>query len=255
MKQDIYNVQGKKAGSIELPESIFGLPWNNDLVYQTVQVMEGNARTPVAHTKDRGEVRGGGKKPWRQKGTGRARHGSIRSPIWKGGGVTHGPRNEKIFARKINKKARAKALFTVLSAKLAEGKILFIEDFGFSTPKTKEALAALNAFSGVKGFENIVSKKKNAALIALPSYNETAYKSFRNMGNISVSETRQLNPVNVLRASYLVIANPAEAIKVLEARINKGEAETTEAVTEKAPAKKASAKKTSAKKKSAAKKK
>src|SRR3990167_1463640 len=86
MEAPIYNIQGKKTGSIKLPESIFGVPWNDSLMHQVVTSMQDNARTNVAHTKDRGEVRGGGKKPWRQKGTGRARHGSTRSPIWVGGG-------------------------------------------------------------------------------------------------------------------------------------------------------------------------
>src|SRR3954466_2367188 len=108
MKTDIYNTEGKKAGSIDLPEAVFNQPWNNALIHQVVVSMQANARTNVAHTKDRGEVRGGGRKPWQQKGTGRARHGSIRSPIWKGGGVTHGPRNEKVFSRAIPKKMRAK---------------------------------------------------------------------------------------------------------------------------------------------------
>ena len=94
MDAKIYNTDGKDVGVYKLPESIFALPWNGDLVHQVVVAMEGNARTPVAHTKGRGEVRGGGKKPWRQKGTGRARHGSICSPIWRGGGGTHGPLKE-----------------------------------------------------------------------------------------------------------------------------------------------------------------
>src|SRR3990167_9158975 len=102
MKTDIYDIQGKKAGQIELPENIFGVKWNNALMHQVVTSMQSNARTPVAHTKNRGEVRGGGIKPWRQKGTGRARNGSIRSPIWIGGGVTHGPFREHQKRTRLN---------------------------------------------------------------------------------------------------------------------------------------------------------
>ena len=147
MKTDIYSKEGKKTGSVELPENIFGVAWNNSLMYQVVTVMQANARTPVAHTKDRGDVRGGGKKPWQQKGTGRARHGSIRSPIWKGGGVTHGPRNEKVYARELPKKMRAKALFMALSRKLKDGELIFVDSLGLTTPKTASAKSTLMALS------------------------------------------------------------------------------------------------------------
>src|SRR5574343_932022 len=114
METQVYNQKGKSVGSLKLPEAVFGLKWNADLVHQVVTSMESTARTNVAHTKNRGDVRGGGKKPWQQKGTGRARHGSTRSPIWVGGGVTHGPRKDKNYERKVNRKMKAKALFTII---------------------------------------------------------------------------------------------------------------------------------------------
>ena len=104
LETEVYNQKGKAVGKLSLPDEIFGLKWNADLVHQVVVAMQANARIPVAHTKTRGEVSGTGKKPWRQKGTGRARHGSKRSPIWVGGGVAHGPRNEKDYKQKINKR-------------------------------------------------------------------------------------------------------------------------------------------------------
>ena len=152
METKIYNQKGKEAGKITLPEEVFGLPWNADLVHQVVTSMLANARTPVAHTKTRGEIRGGGKKPWKQKGTGRARHGSTRSPIWVGGGVTHGPRNDKIYARKINRKMKAKALYTILSKKAKDGEILFVDALSFSAPKTVEAKEILKNLSGCAVF-------------------------------------------------------------------------------------------------------
>src|SRR6202451_4352695 len=104
MDAPIYNTEGKKTGTLTLPENIFGLKWNAALVHQVATSMQDNARTPVAHTKGRGDVRGGGKKPWKQKGTGRARHGSIRSPLWIGGGKAHGPNKERDYTQKVNKK-------------------------------------------------------------------------------------------------------------------------------------------------------
>ena len=106
LKNPVYNISGKEVSNVSLPEAIWGVPWNADLVHQVVIGMQANTRTGLANAKMRGEVSGGGKKPWRQKGTGRARHGSTRSPIWKGGGVSHGPRSDKNYDQKINKKTR-----------------------------------------------------------------------------------------------------------------------------------------------------
>ena len=102
----VYNQSGKEVGEIKLPANVFGLSWNADLVHQVITSMLSDSRVIYAHTKTRGQVSGGGKKPWQQKGTGRARHGSIRSPLWVGGGVTHGPRNDKDYSRKVNKKMK-----------------------------------------------------------------------------------------------------------------------------------------------------
>src|SRR4051812_35595369 len=194
MKSDIYNAQGKKAGSVDLPENVFGVVWNDALMHQVVVSMQSNARRPVAHAKGRGEVRGGGKKPWQQKGTGRARHGSIRSPIWKGGGVTHGPSKDKRFDRAIPKKMRAKALYMALSRKLRDGEIIFVDSFGISEPKTALANKTLVTLGGMKGFERLNTKKKNAALVALADPTEAAKKSFRNLGHIACMSVRDLNP-------------------------------------------------------------
>ena len=129
MKTKVYDHKGKEARSIDLPDTLFGLDWNADLVHQVVVGMQSNARTNTAHTKDRSEVSGGGKKPWRQKGTGQARHGSKRSPIWSGGGITFGPRNERNYDKKINTKMRRKALLVALSQKMRDGQVLFVDGF------------------------------------------------------------------------------------------------------------------------------
>jgi large subunit ribosomal protein L4 len=187
-------------------------------MHQVVTSMIDNARTPVAHTKNRGDVRGGGKKPWQQKGTGRARHGSIRSPIWRGGGVTHGPRNEKNFTRAIPKKMRAKALFMALSRKFKDGEVIFVDSLGLAAPKTAEAKKALTALSGVKGFERL-SSKRNAALVAGAQMSEAAQKSFRNIGSVEYQTVQNLNPVSVLKYKYLVIEDPEAAVKTIGARL------------------------------------
>ena len=215
IQEKIYNRKGEEAGKVELPEGVFGLPWNADLVHQVVTSMQSSARTPVAHTKTRGEVRGGGKKPWQQKGTGRARHGSTRSPIWVGGGVTHGPRNDKNFLRKVNKKMKTKALHTILSRKLRDNELIFIDAVSFPEPKTKDAQGVLRGLSSIKGFEKLTLKKVNAAFIALPKKDILTEKSFRNIGNVEVGEARNLNPLQLLSYKYLIVADPKESLKTI----------------------------------------
>ena len=221
MESKVYNREGKEVGTVQLADALFNVKWNADLVHQVVTSMQSNARSNVAHTKDRSEVSGTNQKPWRQKGTGRARHGQRISPIWRGGGIAHGPRNEKNFDKKINKKMRSKALFTVLSRKLKDGEIIFVEDIATDEPKTKDALEALKGISNVDGFNGLSDKKKNAALIALPGHDMNTGLSFRNMGNVEVDEIRNINPVQLLTYKYLIIAKPDESLKVLESRKNK----------------------------------
>lgn len=219
MEATIYNQTAKEVGKIQLPEAVFGLKWNADLVHQVVVSMESSARTPVAHTKNRGEVSGGGKKPWKQKGTGRARHGSTRSPIWVGGGVTHGPRNEKDYTRKVNKKMKAKALYTILSAKFKKGQILFVDSINFKEPKAKDAKGTLASFSKIGGFTDILSKKKNSAWIALSKDSVTTKKSFGNFNNVEVDEIRNINPVDLMKYKYIVIENPNESLATVSSKL------------------------------------
>lgn len=214
----IYDRAGKTAGSIVLPANFFGLRFNGDLVHQVVESMRSNARTGTANAKDRGEVSGGGKKPWKQKGTGRARHGSRRSPIWVGGGTTHGPRSERDYDKKINRKMKNKALFTVLSAKLRDGEVLMTEPLIFTKPSVKEAMKDLTNFSQVAGFEKLLYKSGKRALIVTPEKDETLLKSFANIKTIAVEEARNINPVQLLKYQYVIVTDPAKTVDVFATR-------------------------------------
>ncbi len=202
METKVYNQTGKEVGTMELSEAVFGLKWNADLVYQVVMAQAANQRSSIAHAKDRSEVRGGGKKPWRQKGTGRARHGSIRSPIWKGGGVTHGPRKEKVFEKKVNKKMARSAFYTVLSAKARDGEIVVLEDLKFPEPKTKFAAKVFADLSRVSDFKNL--KKGNSILVALPEKENLARRAMRNLSFADVEEARNLNAHKILQYKYIL---------------------------------------------------
>lgn len=221
MEAVIYNSKGKEAGKIALNEKVWGLSWNADLVSQVVESMRANARMGTAAVKDRGEVRGGGRKPWQQKGTGRARHGSSRSPIWRHGGITHGPLTEKLYVKKINKKVRAKALSIVLSEKLRKGEILFVDNIVMKEPKTKEARGILAALAGVKGFEKLLTKKRNAAYVAAGEKSDVVAKSFANFGNINFDTVQNMNPVDLLSNKYIVILSPEKANSFIEGRLSK----------------------------------
>lgn len=214
----IFSMTGEKVGSIALPGKIFNAPWRADLVHQVTTAMQANARQNRAHTKDRSEVRGGGKKPWKQKGTGQARTGSSRSPIWRHGGVTFGPRAERDYSEKINHKMRIGALLAVLSQKAKDGEIILVDKFAFTVPKATTAKSAMGALA--KGADaKFLMKKKNAALLALAAYDANTIKSFSNFGNLSTEEVRNLNPLEVMTHKYLIIEKPTESFATIEARM------------------------------------
>lgn len=187
---------------MDLPESVFGLEWKPDFIHQVVESSRSNRRKGTAKAKGRGEVSGGGKKPWRQKGTGRARHGSIRSPIWVGGGVTHGPLSEKNYDRKINKKAKKKALFMVLAKKNSEGEMLVADEIMLAEGKTKAAKSALENLSRIKGFDSL--NKKGVKIIISPKDKKTLL-SFRNLSGVKTMEARNMNALDALSSRYLII--------------------------------------------------
>ena len=215
MEAILYNQKGKETGKIQLSENIFGLSWNADLVHQVVTSMESSARTPVAHTKNRGDVRGGGKKPWKQKGTGRARHGSIRSPLWRHGGVTHGPLKDKNFDRKVNKKMKAKALYTILSRKFKDNQVIFVDNLALSAIKTKLAKEVMDSL-----FDKASKKKNNAILLSIPGKNVNVERSFRNFGNLKVDEVRNMNPLDLLKYKYVAIVEPEKALPQITNKLN-----------------------------------
>ncbi len=218
MEAKIYNQKGTSAGTINLPVKVFAAKWRADLVHQVVEGMRSNKRAGTADTKDRSEVSGGGKKPWKQKGTGRARHGSTRSPIWVGGGVTHGPLSDKNYKRKISKKMRAQALFSVLSKKMKDNEILFVDSLSLSETKTKKALEVMKNLSKASGFKPLASSKKPRVLVALSERSEKTEKSFRNLPQLEIVFLKNINPLDVLSYQYLLIENPEESVKFLESR-------------------------------------
>lgn len=221
MEAKVYNTDGKEVRTLTLPEAVFGVRWNSDLVHQVVTSMQSNERENVAHVKTRGEVAGGGKKPWKQKGTGRARHGSIRSPLWVGGGVAHGPNPNKNYNRTVNRKMKTNALYSVLSRKLKEGELLFVDQVAVSSGKAKDAKTLLGSLSGIKGFERMITKPANAALFTFTKKDHQTELGLRNFSNIATDEIRNLNPVTALSYKFLVIGDPENAIKTLTARVSK----------------------------------
>ena len=204
----VFNQEGKEVEKIKLPEKIFGLKLNPDLVKQAYEAQMSQARIPYAHAKDRSEVRGGGKKPWRQKGTGRARHGSSRSPIWRGGGATFGPRKDTVFAKNINKKMRRAALLMVLSGKARDNEIVILDDLKLEQPKTKLMAQVIKNLNSVK---NDLDK---GALVVMGAKNENITRATRNIPKFLTIGAQNLNVVDLLNHRYILM--PKSAIEVIE---------------------------------------
>jgi len=212
MNVKVYNQTGEETGTIDLPDGVFGVKWNADLVHQVVTSYAANRRQGSAQAKTRGEVRGGGKKPWRQKGTGRARHGSIRSPIWKGGGVTHGPRADKNYTKKINKKMARRALYAVLSAKARDQEIVVVDMLAFPEAKTKHAVAFLNKFTTAERFPRM--KKGNGVLVAVDVKSDVVRRAMQNIPYAGVDEARNLNAHEVMQYKYIMF--PKNAVTAMK---------------------------------------
>jgi len=198
-----YDTNGKEVGQTRLPSEIFDVKMNSDLVHQVAVSQMANKRTVIAHTKDRAQVRGGGRKPWRQKGTGRARHGSRRSPLWKGGGVTFGPTKERNFEKKINKKMKRKAILMVLSAKVKNNLLLILEKLSLEKPKTKLMAGILKKLP-IKG----------SSLIILPQLEREIVRAARNIPKTATIEARNLNALDLLSFKYLIM--PKDSVKVIK---------------------------------------
>jgi large subunit ribosomal protein L4 len=208
MKVDVLNMQGKKVGTAELPAGIFEAPIKQDLMHQAFVRQLANARLGSHKTKTRSEVSGGGRKPWRQKGTGRARHGSIRSPIWVGGGKAHTPKPRK-YTRDMPRKMRHVALRSALSVKAAQGEIIVLDELAMERPKTKDMVSILERLVG-----------DASALILLPESNEAVEKSVRNLQEAKTLRANYLNIRDLLGYDRLIL--PLSTLDIIQSYLGNG---------------------------------
>jgi large subunit ribosomal protein L4 len=208
MKVDVLDMQGKKVGTTELPAEIFEAPIKRDLMHQALVRQLANARLGTHKTKTRSEVSGGGRKPWRQKGTGRARHGSRRSPIWVGGGKAHTPRPRK-YTLDMPRKMRRAALRSALSVKAAQEELVVLDELVMESAKTKEMVAFLERLVG-----------EASALILLPEANEAVEKSVRNLQEAKTLRANYLNIRDLLGYDRLVM--PLGALDIIQSFLGDG---------------------------------
>lgn len=221
MKVNVYTTEGKVKKTLELPEEIFAAEWKADLVAQVLTSQASNRRAGTAHTKNRAEVRGSHKKPWAQKGSGRARHGSAQSPLWKGGGVTFGPRNDKSYKKTIPKGMKVAALFSLLSAKVKDGKVLFVDNLDLTTGKTKDADEIIKGLSTVEGFSTLRHKKANNVYLSVKKGQDMTKRAFRNLPYLSLHNMDDLNPLDIANTRYLLISNVEETVEYLSSKVAK----------------------------------
>ena len=200
MQVNVYNLKNEVVGTVDLPEKIFGEKWKPALIAQVLNAQLANRRKPWAHAKTRAEVRGGGRKPWRQKGTGRARHGSIRSPLWVGGGKAHGPNKERDYGQKVNKKMKKIALFSVMSKKLKDGEIKTFDSFKIDVPKTKILAQTL-----VKLLKMDKKRKNYNVLLVTDSENKQVARAASNMPKTKAVHPNSLNLYDVLNYENVFI--------------------------------------------------
>ena len=198
MEIPVYSKEGEKIDNLQLDDKVFGGPIRNKLLRDAVTMYEANKRQGTACTKTRGEVAGGGRKPWVQKHTGRARAGSIRSPLWKGGGVSHGPK-PRDYSFSIPKKARKLALYTALSAKVRDNELVVIDNLNFDIPKTKQMVGILKALN----IDN------SSCLIVIPKANENVWKSARNIPSVKIMTSTELNAYEILRPKKVLLTKEA----------------------------------------------
>lgn len=219
---NVYNQKCEKIGNVELPEDVFGIKFNADLVKQAVLAQHANSRKSIAHTKTRSDVSGGGKKPWKQKGTGRARHGSIRSPIWVGGGIAFGPRSDKDFSQKINKKQKQKAIFMALSSKIKDNEMAIFDNLSFSEVKTKTGNELIGNIA--KNVLNNPTKVK--MLVILPKGDTNIRLSLRNLPSVKVINADNLNIVDILDYRYtIMLKDSIDVIKNTYKKLSKDKTE------------------------------
>jgi len=214
MKIDLYNQDAEVIGKTELPDNIFNVGVNPDVLHLAVVAQRANSRDVLAHTKDRSEVRGGGIKPWRQKGTGRARHGSIRSPIWVGGGVTFGPTKDRNFSKKINKKTKRKSIFMALTSKVIDGQMMVLDSLSVEGHKTKKANEILDKLSGKMPDYKKSKSKRDSILIMTPKPLSNVRKAVGNLQFAGIINAESLNPVDILKYKYILMLK--DSIPVIE---------------------------------------